>query len=82
MSDIANQITEGLKEFAESTTRIRWICRGDMSEVLEIENLCFDYPWTEDDFMRSLRQSDTIGVVNSPHWETEEDAYLMEYYHE
>lgn len=35
----------------------------DMPEVLEIESQSFDFPWTEEDFIRYLRQRNTIGMV-------------------
>ena len=42
---------------------IRWMIRRDMTEVLEIENSCFEFPWSEDDFIRCLRQRNCIGMV-------------------
>ncbi len=47
----------------EIKVNIRWMVRRDMKEVLEIENECFEYAWTEDDFMRCLRQRNCIGMV-------------------
>jgi ribosomal-protein-alanine N-acetyltransferase len=32
-------------------------------EVLEIENQSFEFPWSEDDFIRCLRQRNCIGMV-------------------
>jgi ribosomal-protein-alanine N-acetyltransferase len=37
--------------------------RRDMMEVLEIENQSFEFPWSEDDFIRCLRQRNCIGMV-------------------
>jgi ribosomal-protein-alanine N-acetyltransferase len=37
--------------------------RRDMPEVLEIENLSFEFPWSEEDFIRCLRQRNCIGMV-------------------
>ncbi|HUY89723.1 MAG TPA: ribosomal protein S18-alanine N-acetyltransferase [Pirellulales bacterium] len=37
--------------------------RRDMSEVLDIEGSCFEFPWSEDDFIRCLRQRNCIGMV-------------------
>ncbi len=37
--------------------------RRDMSEVLDIEQGCFEFPWSEDDFIRCLRQRNCIGMV-------------------
>lgn len=42
---------------------IRWMIRRDMPSVLEIENRSFEFPWTEDEFIRCLRQRDCIGMV-------------------
>lgn len=42
---------------------IRWMIRRDYDEVLEIEQLCFPNPWTEDDFIRALRQRFCIGKI-------------------
>ena len=42
---------------------IRWMFRRDMPEVLDIEGSCFEFPWSEDDFIRCLRQRNCIGMV-------------------
>lgn len=42
---------------------IRWMIRRDMMEVLDIENRSFEFPWSEDDFIRCLRQRNCIGMV-------------------
>lgn len=42
---------------------LRWMIRRDMPEVLEIEQFCFDSPWTEDDFLRCLRQRNCICMI-------------------
>lgn len=42
---------------------IRWMIRRDMPEVLKIESECFEFPWSEDDFIRCLRQRNCIGMV-------------------
>jgi ribosomal-protein-alanine N-acetyltransferase len=42
---------------------IRWMIRRDMPEVLEIEQSSFEYPWSEEDFIRCLRQRNCIGMV-------------------
>lgn len=42
---------------------IRWMIRRDMPEVLEIEDQSFEYPWTEEDFVRCLRQRNCIGMI-------------------
>ncbi len=42
---------------------IRWMIRRDMAETLSIENDGFEFPWSEDDFIRCLRQRNCIGMV-------------------
>ncbi|MEX0936341.1 MAG: ribosomal protein S18-alanine N-acetyltransferase [Pirellulales bacterium] len=42
---------------------IRWMIRRDMPEVLDIEQESFEFPWTEEDFIRCLRQRNCIGMV-------------------
>lgn len=42
---------------------IRWMIRRDMPSVLAIEQASFDFAWTEEDFIRCLRQRNVIGMV-------------------
>lgn len=42
---------------------IRWMIRRDMPEVLDIEQGSFEFPWSEEDFVRCLRQRNCIGMV-------------------
>lgn len=42
---------------------IRWMIRRDMPEVLDIERASFEFPWSEEDFVRCLRQRNSIGMV-------------------
>ena len=42
---------------------IRWMIRRDMPEVLQTETESFEYSWTEEDFLRCLRQRNCIGMV-------------------
>ncbi len=42
---------------------IRWMIRRDMPEVQEIESGCFEFPWSDADFIRCLRQRNCIGMV-------------------
>lgn len=51
------------KAKAKAQVHIRWMIRRDMPEVLEIENASFEFPWSEDDFIRCLRQRNCIGMV-------------------
>ena len=42
---------------------IRWMIRRDMADVLDIESASFEFPWSEEDFIRCLRQRNCIGMV-------------------
>ena len=42
---------------------VRWMIRRDMPEVLDIESGSFEFPWSEEDFIRCLRQRNCIGMV-------------------
>lgn len=50
---------------------IRWMIRRDMPTVLDIESRCFEFAWTEEDFIRCLRQRNCIGMV------AEEDDQIL-----
>jgi len=45
------------------SAHIRWMIRRDMPEVQEIEQRRFEFPWSEEDFVRCLRQRNCIGMV-------------------
>ena len=45
------------------SVHIRWMIRRDMPEVLKIESGSFEFPWSEEDFIRCLRQRNCIGMV-------------------
>ena len=47
----------------EVCVHIRWMIRRDMPEVLDIETRNFEFSWTEEDFIRCLRQRNCIGMV-------------------
>ena len=42
---------------------VRWMIRRDMPEVITIEQEAFEFPWSEEDFTRCLRQRNCIGMV-------------------
>ena len=42
---------------------IRWLVRKDLPAVLRIEDASFREPWTEDEFVQSLRLRNVIGMV-------------------
>jgi len=47
----------------QNRVHIRWMIRGDMPEVLHIEDLSFKYTMCEEDFLYYLRQRNVIGMV-------------------
>ena len=47
----------------ELKIQIRWLIRRDMHDVLTIERSCFGHPWSEEDFLYSLRQRNCNGMV-------------------
>lgn len=52
-----------LKKIEQRPPQIRWLIRRDMPEVMEIENRCHEFPWTEEEFLTCLRERNVIGVV-------------------
>ncbi len=50
-------------DVAVKAPNIRWMIRRDMAEVGCIENLSYDHPWTEQEFIHLLRQRNCIGLV-------------------
>lgn len=50
-------------EQEQARVHIRWMIRRDMPEVLQAEQLSFDHAWSEEDFLRCLRQRNCIGMV-------------------
>jgi [ribosomal protein S18]-alanine N-acetyltransferase len=56
-------MSTGHTEKAQVRVHIRWMIRRDMPEVLQTEQRSFEYAWTEEDFLRCLRQRNCIGMV-------------------
>ncbi len=54
---------DSVKKQQELRVHIRWMIRRDMPDVLEIERKSFEFPWSEEDFIRCLRQRNCIGMV-------------------
>lgn len=42
---------------------IRWALKRDMEEVMQIERDSFEFPWSEEDFIRCRRQKNCIMMV-------------------
>jgi ribosomal-protein-alanine N-acetyltransferase len=56
-------MSTGRTEREQIRVHIRWMIRRDMPEVLLTEQQSFEYAWTEEDFLRCLRQRNCIGMV-------------------
>jgi [ribosomal protein S18]-alanine N-acetyltransferase len=56
-------MSTGRTQKEQLRVHIRWMIRRDMPEVLQTEQESFDYSWTEEDFLRCLRQRNCIGMV-------------------
>jgi ribosomal-protein-alanine N-acetyltransferase len=56
-------MTVNRAEKEQLRVHIRWMIRRDMPEVLAIEQQSFEFAWTEEDFLRCLRQRNCIGMV-------------------
>ena len=56
-------MSSGRTEKEQVRVHIRWMIRRDMPEVLQTEQESFEYAWTEEDFLRCLRQRNCIGMV-------------------
>ncbi len=50
-------------EKEQSCVHIRWMIRRDMPSVIDIEGGSFEFPWSEEEFIRALRQRNCIGMV-------------------
>ncbi len=50
-------------ERSQACVHIRWMIRRDMPAVLAIEESSFEFPWSEEEFIRCLRQRNCIGMV-------------------
>lgn len=48
--------------FSSIDVRLRWLLASDVTAALEIEAQAFEFPWSEDDFRRTLRLRNAIGV--------------------
>src|SRR5438045_3020514 len=56
-------MSTGRTEKEQVRVHIRWMIRRDMPEVLQTEQQSFEFAWTEEDFLRCLRQRNCIGMV-------------------
>ena len=47
----------------EIQVHVRWMVRRDFAEVLAIEETCFEFPWTDEEFLQCLQQPNCLGMV-------------------
>lgn len=61
----SNNVTEITAEQKKQLLglHVRWMIRRDMADVLQIENDTFEFSWSEEEFIRCLRQRNCIGMV-------------------
>lgn len=52
-----------LSQQEDIRVHIRWMIRRDMPAVAAIERESFEFPWSEDEFLRCLRQRNCIGMI-------------------
>jgi len=46
------------------TAQVRWLIRRDLeNEVMPIEEATFEFPWSKEEFIKELRNRNTIGMV-------------------
>ena len=62
---------------ATAMPTVRWMIKGDFREVLEIERLSFDEPWTESDFVQTLQNKHYRGTAMGMVHETVADDGLI-----
>ena len=48
---------------SEIQVHVRWMVRRDFPQVLAIEQECFEFPWTEAEFLQCLQQRNCLGMV-------------------
>lgn len=54
---------EGKMDKLKIKPHVRWMIRRDMPEVMETEQLCFEFPWSEEQFINCLREMSCIGMI-------------------
>jgi len=47
----------------EISVQVRWMVRRDFTQVLAIEETCFEFPWTGEEFRQCLQQPNCLGMV-------------------
>ena len=61
--DVFRRFSMNLFQGKEIPVHVRWMVRRDFAQVLEIEKICFEFPWTEEEFKQCLQQPNCLGMV-------------------
>lgn len=54
--------TQIVEEKKETLVQIRWMIQRDWPEVMAIEQMSFEFPWHDEDFVHYRRQRNCIGM--------------------
>jgi ribosomal-protein-alanine N-acetyltransferase len=58
------EVLMNLFQGKEIQVHVRWMVRRDFAQVLAIEETCFEFPWTEQEFLQCLQQKpNCLGIV-------------------
>ena len=57
------EVTMDLFQGKEIPVSVRWMVRRDLGQVLAIEEACFEFPWTEQEFRQCLQQPNCLGMI-------------------
>lgn len=63
-TELVLENTQIAEEKKEILVHIRWMIQRDWPEVMAIEQMSFEFPWYEEDFVRCLRGRNRIGMVS------------------
>lgn len=63
MTDTTDVRSQKMKFLGLNGFHVRWMIRRDMADIVRIENESFEFPWSEEEFIRCLRQRNCIGMV-------------------
>ena len=47
----------------EIVVQVRWMVRRDFAQVMEIEQACFEFPWTDEELRQCLQQPNCLCMV-------------------
>ena len=57
------EVLVNLFQKEEIQVQVRWLVRKDFVQVLAIEQECFEFPWTAEEFLLCLQQPNCLGMV-------------------